>query len=156
MDCSIRKAIPTEAELLTELTFISKRFWGYPEELMEKWIEELKITDEYIRTQQVYVATTQGEIIGYYSIVSEDGLYGLDNMFILPAYIGKGVGRLLFSHMLETAEGSGIKELLITGDPHARGFYEKMGATYLGEKPSSVIPGRTLPCFIYHIEEQIK
>jgi len=39
---------------------------------------------------------------------------------------------------------NGIDRLLIFSDPHARGFYEHLGAAYMGEAASS-IPGRTVP-----------
>ena len=45
----------------------------------------------------------------------------------------------------------GIGSLYIFSDPHARGFYERLGAKALGESASS-IPGRTVPVFKLDIE----
>ena len=39
----------------------------------------------------------------------------------------------------------GAAALEIDADPHAAGFYERMGAVRIGETPSSLIPGRSLP-----------
>ena len=41
----------------------------------------------------------------------------------------------------------GVSELRIFADPNAKGFYEKMGAEYLEERPSS-IEGRTVSLFL--------
>jgi hypothetical protein len=43
------------------------------------------------------------------------------------------------------ARAGGASALELDADPNAVGFYERMGARQVGETPSSVVPGRSLP-----------
>ena len=63
-----------------------------------------------------------------------------------PSAIGSGAGRRLFEHASRTLRAtSGAPALEVDADPHAVGFYERMGAVRIGETASTLIPGRTLP-----------
>ena len=66
---SIRQAHPDDSVDLTELSFLSKKHWNYPEKYFEIWRDELTITPEYIGKNRVFVAEREGEKVGYYSIV---------------------------------------------------------------------------------------
>jgi len=57
--------------------------------------------------------------------------------------IGRGLGRTLFRHALETAAEGVLETLLIECDSHAEGFYLAMGATHVGHRRSDA--GRWLP-----------
>jgi len=152
---SIRKARPQEAELLTDLSFASKRYWNYPESLFDVWRSELTITIEYIINNEVFVCQRHGGIVGYYSLVTHEqdlqlghivlpaGTW-LEHMFVQPAVVGCGIGRKLFAHMQQRCCEKGVTLLQVLADPNARGFYEKMGCSYLREFPSS-IANRTTP-----------
>lgn len=154
MELTIRHALPTEAETLTQISFASKRFWNYPESYFLTWKEELTITPEYIVKNQVLVAERSGNLLGYYSLVDIDQDYQsgnlfipkghwLEHLFVLPEAMGQGIGRRLTQHAIDHCIGMGWDSLFILADPNARGFYDKMGAIYLRETPSS-IPDRTV------------
>src|SRR5690554_6199749 len=115
MDVSIRKAVREDSNVLTDISFKSKRYWNYPEEYFEIWKDELTIKDSYILDNTVYVAEANDEIIGYYSIVEvkNDFWAGevfvmkgfwLEHIFILPEYIGKGIGTKLINHAIQTCK----------------------------------------------------
>lgn len=46
-------------------------------------------------------------------------------------WIGRGVGRLLFEHVALRARELGARRLEWEAEPHAQGFYEHMGASYV-------------------------
>ncbi len=69
----------------------------------------------------------------------------LDLLFIAPDAIGTGLGRQLYRWALDQARAADAARLDILSDPFARGFYTAMGASFIEERPSEVIPGRTLP-----------
>jgi GNAT superfamily N-acetyltransferase len=50
---------------------------------------------------------------------------------------GEGIGRALFHRALRRGRSPGAKILEVEFDPHAPGFYEKMGM-HQGIKPASV------------------
>ncbi|MEA4948657.1 MAG: GNAT family N-acetyltransferase [Petrimonas sp.] len=154
---SIRTAQPHEAEALTHLTLVSKRFWGYSEEQLRRWEPQLTITEDYIRKNDVLVAHSHDVLCGYAALIREPesemisiggrtirgGVY-LDNLFVLPEYMQQGFGRALTEEILRVCRTRGIGRIYIVSDPNARAFYEHMGAVLLGETPGSEI-ARALP-----------
>jgi maltose O-acetyltransferase len=160
---NIRRAIPAEHALLSDISLRSKRIWPYPEEYFAIWREELTISPEYIAGNLVYLAEQENRVTGYYAIVHnpqdrqvgevfvEKG-YWLEHLFILPEYIYHGIGRELLSHAIDECRKLSCRRLVIFVDPFARGFYEKMGAHFLYDSPSS-IRGRKIPVFGITIPE---
>jgi len=67
----------------------------------------------------------------------------IEDLWLYPRLIGRGIGRRLFEHALLTARELGFESLLIESDPNAEGFYLAMGAMRVGERRSP--SGRTLP-----------
>lgn len=160
MEVQIRKAYPEESAILTDISFSSKRYWNYPEEYFEVWKDELTITPEYILKNHVKLAEykgANGKILGYYSIVKNDNDfwvgkvfvmkgYWLEHIFIRPEFIGKGIGTQLIKDLIKTGKELEIEKVYIFSDPYAKGFYDKIGADYIKESPSS-IDGRTVSLY---------
>lgn len=153
----IRPAQPHDNWILTRVTYRSKGHWQYPPEYFLRWKDELTITPEYIRNNVVFVMVIEERVVGYYSLVQVpvDRWYKgfmvtkgcwLEHLFVLPEFMGKGLGGELMSHALNTAKERGQSTLRLVSDPHARGFYEKKGGRFLYDTPSS-IPGRKVPVY---------
>ena len=62
----------------------------------------------------------------------------LDNLWVLPEFMGQGIGQQLFQHALERSRERGESVLKIEADPNAKSFYEKMGARQIGEHHGEV------------------
>jgi maltose O-acetyltransferase len=161
MNENIRIALPGEAGILTEIAFAAKRTWQYPESYFEIWKDELTITKDYINSNIVFVAESDSQVVGFYSIVviQNDFVSGnvmvkkgfwLEHLFIKPSFQKKGIGRMLLEHALNYCEENWIDDLKIFVDPHATGFYDKMGAKFL-ENSSSSIEGRKIPVYFFII-----
>jgi len=157
MELKIRIALPTEANILTKIAFAAKHCWYYPESYFEIWKNELTITPEYILENIVVVAQSGHQIVGFYSIVSvkDDFMAGnilvkkgfwLDHLFIKPEFQRIGIGKKLTEHALNYCAENWIDELLIFVDPNAALFYEKLGASFVKNTPSS-IEGREIPAY---------
>jgi GNAT superfamily N-acetyltransferase len=154
---TIRPAKDKENGVLTNLSFASKRYWNYPKEYFDVWRKELTITSDYISANIVYVAEVNKKVVGYFAIVEvqKDFLAGkvivkkgfwLEHIFILPEFIGQGIGTDLMAEVKHICSKTKIDRLYIFSDPNAKGFYDKIGARYLNESPSS-IEGRTVSLF---------
>jgi GNAT superfamily N-acetyltransferase len=144
----IRVAETTEAERLTEIAHAAKRHWGYPEEYIRLWEEELTFTPDYIADNPVYAAVAlDGEIVGVYALEGSRETPELEHFWVDPGYMGRGIGRQLFRHMVGVARDNGASSLKIVSDPNAEDFYRKMGARRVGETPT-VPEGRTLPVLV--------
>jgi GNAT superfamily N-acetyltransferase len=153
----ILRARRDDAEALTRVSFAAKRHWGYPESWIERWQESLTITPDFIHHNEVYAAVVEEGVIGFYALSGEGSEMELEHLWVLPEFIGTGVGRALFDHAVRRAAASGAEVLGIESDPNAEGFYLRMGARRVGEV-SYPMDGqrRTLPLLAvdvrrYHI-----
>jgi predicted N-acetyltransferase YhbS len=61
----------------------------------------------------------------------------LDNLFILPEFIGKGLGKLLMNDFLTRIKRSEAKTILLDCEPNAENFYTKFGFTKVGHVETS-------------------
>ncbi|HXO91994.1 MAG TPA: GNAT family N-acetyltransferase, partial [Stellaceae bacterium] len=77
----------------------------------------------------------------------------LDKLFVEPRRTRAGVGRRLLRHAIAEARQRGARRLTILSDPFAAGFYQRNGATRIGEAPSDAVPGRMLPLFEIDLTE---
>ena len=141
----IRHAHPTEAAGLTEIAVAAKRYWHYPEALMQLWLDSLQVTPARIAQQAIYVAILADQVIGFYALIPtpDPQVYELDDLWIRPDYIGQGIGKQLFAHAIALARAQGGTTLQLVAEPNALGFYHKMGMTKVGERPSQPV-GRVL------------
>ena len=138
MRIEIRRAIPEDADTLTEIAHAAKRHWNYPESWIQQWQADLTITREFIRTHEVFAATINGEIVGCCALVLKDSLAEIEHMWIRPEQMGTGVGRALFEHARTRAVERGANVLELSADPYAEGFYARMGAKRIGEIPAEM------------------
>ena len=134
----IFRSTPDQAETLTQIAFAAKRHWGYPERWLQIWSTILTITPDLIEKHDTYVAFANEKPIGFYALYVEDDKASLEHLWVLPEYMGKGVGRKLFEHALSRCKEIGAKILEIESDPNALGFYERMGAKKVGQAASEV------------------
>ncbi|HEV7797153.1 MAG TPA: GNAT family N-acetyltransferase [Pyrinomonadaceae bacterium] len=142
----IRRAVPDDAPVLTRIAHDAKRHWGYPEHWIEHWQEDLTISPDFVAANQVFVADSEGEVVGFYALIIRADKAELDHIWVAPAHIGSGVGKELFLHAMQTAAGQSVDQVEILSDPNAAGFYRKMGAHQIGETTSEIEgQPRTLP-----------
>lgn len=112
---------------------------------MLAWKNDLTISEDYIRKNEVFVFLEEYKIIGYYSTITHDAdSVLLDNLFIDPDFMGAGYGSLLVKDFLERAKKRGVDKVTLHADPHAEGFYSKFGFETIAQIDSS-IARRTLP-----------
>ena len=137
----IRRALAEDAPTLTGIAHEAKRHWGYPEDWIQHWQEDLTISSAFITNNLVYVAESENVIVGFYALVVGEQAE-LEHMWVAPEHIGTGVGKELFFHAMQTAAGDNISAVEISADPNAEGFYQRMGARRIGEV-SADIDGQT-------------
>ncbi len=134
----------SEGEALTSIALLSKGSWGYPDEYLQLWKDELTITGAYIDAHVVWCAEQGGTVVGFYSLTQVAEGLELDFLYLLPDHMGQGVGSALLRHAMEHARAMGVQSLRIVSDPNAEGFYTKHGARHIGMIPSKP-DGRSIP-----------
>ncbi|MBP3886806.1 MAG: GNAT family N-acetyltransferase [Cellulosilyticum sp.] len=144
MDIIIRRAQAEDALFLTSISFGAKKYWNSSKEAFITSNNDLMITEEYLKENIVFVAQKQDTIIGYCSLhetkegtsqieqVIKEG-YWLEHLFIRPAYIQKGIGRRLIEEVTAYCGENNIREFSVISTSSINGFYEKIGAEYMGD-----------------------
>ena len=99
----MRPASPDEGWLLRDIEIASKAYWGYPNELMEQFARVISMSPDYVRDHEVWVVEQGGEIAGFYGLIHHGEVCELDHLWLLPRYIGTGLGRRLFEHAVNRA-----------------------------------------------------
>lgn len=133
-----------EAEQLTQIALKSKAFWGYSSDLIERWRADLTVTTKTIQICQVYKFMVDDVTVGFYVLNNpKEELVKLEMLFVLPKFIGKGIGKKLLIHALEKAIVSNAKTIELVADPNAIPFYKSQGFVEK-EQIGSAILGRFL------------
>jgi ribosomal protein S18 acetylase RimI-like enzyme len=142
----IRRAAPADAPALTALAIRSKGHWGYADAEIDLWRDELTFTAEAIANKSVLVAERAGAPapVGVVGVFVHGAVAELEDLWIDPDCMGRGVGRRLFYEALDIALAAGATTLSVVSDPHAEGFYLRMGARRVDLVPSRP-DGRLLP-----------
>jgi GNAT superfamily N-acetyltransferase len=143
----VRDARAEDLDTLSALAFASKAHWGYDDAFMEACRPELTLVSRHLDEYVVRVAESDGEIVGFHGVERTADAPDLMWLFVVPAAIGTGVGRILLADAVVVARALGARVLRIEADPNAAAFYQREGAQRVGEAPSASIPGRTLPLF---------
>lgn len=143
----IVRAAEADHTRLTEIAFAAKRFWHYPEEYYDIWRDELTITPEYIRRNDVFSALIdRSAIAGFYSVTFCEQETYLDHILIDPSYHKQGIGSALIKHVIRMQKEKGVTCIKAYVDPNASGFYDKIGAKQIGVFQSN-IQGRVIPVY---------
>lgn len=147
---TIRPARVQESQLLSELAFRSKSYWGYSPEFMEACRTELSVSNTDITSPSFYcnVGEFHGKIVGFYTLeVVSEKQFELEALFVDPKHMRQGFGKKLIEHAKLFARNAGAQSILIQSDPNAEKFYLAAGAFQVGSRESGSIPGRYLPEF---------
>lgn len=148
---TIRRARADDRDALAALAFRSKAHWNYDDAFMERSRGVLTPSAAYLVNDPVYVAEDDaGTPVGFYGFVREGRELWLNDLWIEPALIRSGAGRVLFAHAVATARASGEAVFFIESDPNAEGFYLAMGAARAGDRVAAG-SGRVLPVLRYDL-----
>lgn len=90
------------------------------------------------------VAVAGSLIVGFASIGPAAGVVELDDLFVDPRWMRRGVGTLLVHDVLTTARSLGATRVEVTASVHALAFYERMGFVMRGEVATMLGPAPRL------------
>lgn len=141
----LRDVRPGELSSLSELCLRSKAVWGYDDAFMAACRTELTLLPAEILSTHLQVAERDTRVIGLAQVKVSGTDADLLKLFIEPAQLKSGVGRLLFKWAMAKARSLGAVRMMIEADPGAAPFYERMGARHAGFTASQSIAGRMLP-----------
>jgi GNAT superfamily N-acetyltransferase len=141
----IRRGRREEAPALRALAHRSKAHWPYSREFLAAVEPMLQLTSGDVAAHEVWVLELDDVVVGWHRVTDHGERAELEDLWLEPAVIGTGLGRALFNHAADVAEGLGAGRLEWDADPYAVGFYRAMGGEEIGSTPSAAEPGRLLP-----------
>lgn len=127
-----------------------------PEKDIEKYTDEgyksASMLENYNKGLEVYIASENGEDCGVISFERctrddfTDCAY-IMQLYVLPSYQGKGVGKLLLDFAEKSASGQGYKRVMLNTlekNAKARRFYERNGYVFFGTEDSPLFSERVV------------
>ena len=129
---------------LTKISKAAKAYWGYTQEWLDLWEEDLTITPQLMEKDRIYKLVKGDEILGFCVISEQEGVLEIEHLWIRPEHIGKGLGKFLLQKVLDQVITKSHVTLSVIADPNATGFYEKFGLKTVKYIPSQPT-GRKLP-----------
>jgi GNAT superfamily N-acetyltransferase len=143
----IRPALTDEADLLTAVVWRSKAYWGYDAAFMAWARPQMVITADDVAAGGVYAALLDERIVGVLRLTTRGEVGWLEDLFVEPDCMGRGIGRALFAFIVDAARAAGLTRLEFESDPNAEGFYLALGAVRIGTVENR--PGRHVPIMMY-------
>ncbi len=89
--------------------------------------EVLVWSGEAIAGGRVRVAVEDGTVLGFATTVPVDGGLELEDLFVEPDRMRRGVARRLVGDLLDAARAEGVEHVWVTANPHAMAFYTAVG-----------------------------
>lgn len=84
------------------------------------------VANELLPSQGVTVATFDGAVVGVLAVSHSDGYSWIDQMYVTPSLVGRGIGSRLINHALVILEPP-IRLYTFQANLGARRFYERNG-----------------------------
>ncbi|CEG58554.1 GNAT family N-acetyltransferase [Legionella fallonii] len=145
-----RRAHTTDINIINTLIRESKGHWGYTETFLDEFMKQWGIKEHYIHTNEVVLLEKEKELISLFAFkINEEQLPELDLFFVHRNQIGKGIGKIMWQHVMHYAVEQNWTEFKIIADPHAEQFYQYMGAKNIGVFES--FPGRFVPAMMFQL-----
>jgi ribosomal protein S18 acetylase RimI-like enzyme len=96
--------------------------------------DALVLSEESILAGGTRLATEPTDrIVGFVTSREADGILELDDLFVDPDWMRRGVATLLMRDVTRIARQRNITRIEVTANPHALAFYRRIGFRLAGE-----------------------
>ena len=89
--------------------------------------EFLEFPDTNVREQRTRLAVTEQQVVGFHSTLVIPEALEVDDLFVDPDWMRRGVGRALIDDVQEIARARGRRRVEVSGNRHALAFYTEVG-----------------------------
>lgn len=94
--------------------------------------EFLDFAGEGLADGRTRVADVEGRVVGFATTSDAPGALELDDLFVDPDSMRRGVARALVADIVELARRRSIPLITVTANEHALAFYEQVGFVVVG------------------------
>jgi GNAT superfamily N-acetyltransferase len=84
------------------------------------------------RTTVRVVVDEDDRVLGFSTLVEDDGFLELEDLFVDPDAMRSGLGTALMQDATELAHAKGASRIEVTANPHALAFYASVGFVTVG------------------------
>jgi GNAT superfamily N-acetyltransferase len=107
--------------------------------------DALELSDTCVREGRARVAVApDGRIVGFVTPLDAGDRLELEDLFVDPEWMKRGVGRALVLDVVEVARRRGFSQIVVIANPHALAFYEKVGFAVDREVETRFGPGHRM------------
>lgn len=89
--------------------------------------DALELSDLAVRQGRTRTAVADDGIVGFATWLSTAGVIEIEDLFVDPEWMRRGIGRALVLDLIAIARGRGARRVEVTANQHALAFYEKAG-----------------------------
>lgn len=140
---TLRKAVPNDSEFAYRAKKAAFRVYV---EKIRGWDEDeqRQFHEQRFETQDYRVIDLEGTDVGIMAVVVAPDCVKVNQLFILPAHQGNGIGRRCMLLIMEEGRRLGLPLRLrvLKVNPRAQAFYERLGFECTGETDTHVLMAR--------------
>jgi N-acetylglutamate synthase-like GNAT family acetyltransferase len=89
--------------------------------------DALVLSPASVHEQRTRAVVIDGVIVGFATLRRVDDAFELEDLFVDPRWMRRGIGLALVRDAAATARAKGVSRIGVTANPHARAFYERAG-----------------------------
>lgn len=129
---------------LREITVDAKAYWGHDPAWVESWVEAGDFPGVAVARGEARLAEVDEAVAGWSALQLRGDVAWLEDLWVAPSFMGRGVGKALFLDAVARARTAGAVRLEWEADVDAVGFYERMGGRRVRDSDATEL-GRILP-----------
>lgn len=106
--------------------------------------EALDYSDAWVVQGLTRVAVLDDRVVGFATVVPHGGRGELEDLFVAPELMRRGIARALIADAVERARGDGTTRIDVTANEHAAAFYAAVGFVAAGSADTEFGPAPRL------------
>jgi N-acetylglutamate synthase-like GNAT family acetyltransferase len=128
----VRRAVNADASALGDLFRRSSLSNAGDRASLLAHPDALEFSGEALREHRVRVAIVDDRIVGFATVVATGRVGELEDLFVDPDWMRRGVDRALVVDAIDKARGQGLSRINVMANEHALVFYKNVGFVYDG------------------------
>jgi GNAT superfamily N-acetyltransferase len=147
-----RRAEPRDVDRLRAITVAAKAHWGHDLAWVEGWVAAGDFPRVAVARGGAFLVEVDGIVAGWSATRQRGDVAWLEDLWVDPPSMGRGVGKTLFLDAVARARRAGARSLEWEADLDAVGFYERMGGRRVRDSDVTEL-GRILPIMALDLSE---
>jgi ribosomal protein S18 acetylase RimI-like enzyme len=150
-DVNVRQALRGDLPVLRDIFRRSSLSNPSDVDALRAHPEVLIFSDQAVKEWRTRVATLSGgQVVGFATTLEMAGALELEDLFVDPEWMRRGIGRELVRDVVASAAEKGIDRIEVTANPDALAVYESVGFSREGKVATRLGPAHRMHLDIHH------